>query len=320
MDNLHHIHIPTPFDLGRVHCYLFDGEGVTLLDPGPGTDEALAACRDGLRERGYSISDVDRILLTHPHTDHFGLARQIVERSGARMIAHSDATRVLVDPRTYDEQRQRFFRPFFESMGVPVQIVETAISHLTDSLEYKQPVMVDQELTDGDRIDIGVELTAIHTPGHDPGSICFVSLSDKVAFTGDHVLDHMTPNPLLTISPDTENERTRSLPSYLKSLHRIQNFDIDVAHAGHGDSIQDLDARVQKILDHHHDRKERIAGLVEQRGPITAYELMQELFPGISTRQILTGMSEVIGHLDLLEDERRVEIDAEAGIHRYALV
>ena len=320
MDDVHQIDIPTPFDLGRVHCYLFDGEGVTVLDPGPETDEALAACRAGLHARGYSISDVDRILLTHPHADHFGLARQIVERSGARIIAHRDATRVLVDPRSYAEQCRRFFRSFFESMGVPNQTIESAISRFTDSLEYKQPVKVDQELADGDCIDIGVEMTAIHTPGHDPGSICFVSLSDKVAFTGDHVLGHITPNPLITLSPDTANERTRSLPSYLESLHRIQHVDIDVAHAGHGDPIKDLDGRVQNILDHHHDRKERIAGLVERHGPTTAYELMTDLFPRITTKQILPGMSEVIGHLDLLEDEGRVEINGEAGIYRYALV
>ena len=106
-------------------------------------------------------------------------------------------------------------------------------------------------------VDVGTTLTVVHTPG----SVCFVSGQDGVAFTGDHVLEHISPNPLLTVVPGTEDERTRSLPLYLDSLRKIQDVNADVGYAGHGKRIVELDGRVEEILDHH-SRKGRIADLI----------------------------------------------------------
>ena len=318
MDDVHRLEIPTPFQVGRVNCYVFVGDELTLLDPGPATEAAYDELVAGLDDHGFALTDVSRVLITHPHMDHFGLANRVVEESGARAVAHRDATRRLADPLAHFAREQAFFRPFLQEMGVPKQVVTTAVELPEAYTDCQEPLAVDHELADGDSVGVGTTLRVVHTPGHAPGSVCFVSARDAVAFTGDHVLQHISPNPLLTIAPGTENERTRSLPLYLDSLGKIQEVDADVGYAGHGERIVELDKRVEEILDHHHSRKERIAEVIEIMGPITAYAIMQELFPDLPATEVVPGMSEVIGHLDLLEDGGRVESTERDGIRQYA--
>lgn len=319
MDDMYQLRIPTPFDVGRVNCYLFTKNGLTLLDPGPATDAAYDELAAGLKDHGFAVADVDQLLITHPHMDHFGLANRVVEESGARTVAHQNATRLLEDPFEHFDREQAFFGPFMQAMGVPEQVSDTAVTLPEAYMDYQEPLAVDHELTDGDSVDTGVELTAVHTPGHAPGSVCFVQETEAVAFTGDHVLQHISPNPLLTVAPGTDDERTRSLPTYLDSLRRIQETDASVGYSGHGEEIPDLNGRAQEILDHHHSRKERIAEMIEAAGSMTAYDIMQEMFPDLPATEVFPGMSEVIGHLDLLEDEDRVTITEEDGVKQYAL-
>ncbi|WP_255198530.1 MBL fold metallo-hydrolase [Halorarius litoreus] len=319
MDDVHRLEIPTPFDVGRVNCYVFTGDGLTLLDPGPATGAAYDELTAGLDGLGFDVADVDRVLVTHPHMDHFGLANRVVEASGARAVAHRDATRALADPSGHFADEQVFFRPFLRAMGVPERVGETAVTLPEAYTDYQEPLAVDRELADGDTVDVGVDLTAVHTPGHAPGSVCFVAASEPVAFTGDHVLEHISPNPLLTLVPGTDDERTRSLPLYVDSLERLREVDATVGHSGHGDPVDDLEDRIGEILAHHHDRKDDIAAMIDERGSATAYDLMQEMFPDLPATEVFPGMSEIIGHLDLLEDEGRVDITETDGVRRYSL-
>lgn len=325
MDDVHRLEIPTPFHVGRVNCYVFARDGLALLDPGPATEDAREALDAGLADLGFDRADVDRVLVTHPHMDHFGLANEIVESAGAEAVAHRDAARRLADPIDHFHREQAFFRPFLESMGVPEPTLVSAVTLPEAYTSYQEALAVDRELADGDAVDAGgVELTALHTPGHAPGSVCFLpegvpADAEPVAFTGDHVLGHITPNPLLTLAPGTDDERTRSLPDYLDALAKLRDTDAEVGHGGHGDVIDDLDGRITETIDHHHDREERIADILRGHGPMTAHDVMQELFPDLPATEVFPGMSEVVGHLDLLEDETRVEIDEAGGEWLYSV-
>jgi len=319
MEDIRRIAIPTPFDVGRVNCYLFGNGEPTLLDPGPATEEAYETVVAHLDEGGHAIEDVARILITHPHIDHFGLADRIVEESGARVVAHRNAVPLMADPNGYLKREQDFFTPFLTSMGVSERIVDTVVALPGPYTEFRDPVEVDRGLKDGDVVDVHGGLTAVHTPGHAPGSVCFVSASDSIAYTGDHVLEHISPNPVLTLAPGTDDERTRSLPLYLDSSCTLLETDATVGHSGHGDRISDLEARIDEVLDHHRRRKERIAGIVDERVPVTAYELMKEMFSDLPLKEVFLGMSEIIGHLDLLEDEDRVTITESDRVRRYKL-
>lgn len=319
MDSVEQVAIPTPFSIGRVNCYVFSGDGLALLDPGPRTEEAYDELASHLEGAGYAVADVDRILITHPHMDHYGLAEEIREESGADVVIHRDAVTQLDDPDGYFEREQAFFEPFLVSMGVPESIVDTIIGLPEPYMDFREPVTVTRELEDGDRVDVGVDLEAVHTPGHAPGSVCFVAAGADAAFTGDHVMMEVSPNPLLTLEPGTDDGRTRSLPQYLESLRRLEDVDATVGHAGHRGTVPDLQDRANEIVEHHHDRKERIAGMIDDAGGTTAYAIMKEMFPDLPATEMFPGMSEVVGHLDLLEDEDRVDIRTVDGVRRYSL-
>lgn len=318
MDDVFRIEISTPFDVGRVNCYGLTGDGLALVDPGPATTSAYDDLVAGLAGEGHHVDDVDRVLVTHPHMDHFGLASRVVGESGATAVAHANAAPRMADPRGLFEREQAFFEPFLQAMGMPKQEAKTAVTLPESYTGYQEPLDVDRELADGDELG-GLDLVAVHTPGHAPGSMCFVRESAGVAFTGDHVLADISPNPILTVAPGADDERTRSLPTYLDSLERIQAVDADVGYAGHGEEIPDLAARAGEIVDHHEQRKERIADLVGQLQPVTAYEVMTELFADLPATEVFAGMSEVVGHLDLLEDEGRVGQAESRGSRRYTL-
>lgn len=93
MDNLYTIKVPTPFNVGRVNCYLLQTDDVPLIDPGPTTSEAYEAVTGGLHEVNLTIEDVDQLLITHPHMDHYGLASAVAGASGARVVTHEHASK-----------------------------------------------------------------------------------------------------------------------------------------------------------------------------------------------------------------------------------
>ena len=69
------IAIPTPFYVGDVNVYLVKEDPLTLIDVGPKTDEAARILREKLGRNGVRLLDVRRIVLTHAHEDHCGLAK-----------------------------------------------------------------------------------------------------------------------------------------------------------------------------------------------------------------------------------------------------
>jgi glyoxylase-like metal-dependent hydrolase (beta-lactamase superfamily II) len=319
MDTADRLEIPTPFGVGDVNCYALTVEELTLVDPGPATEEAYEELSEQLAGVGHSIGDVERVIITHPHMDHFGQADRIATEADARVLAHADAVERLGDPVAFFAREQEFFRPFLLSMGLPERLVDTVVGLPEPYTDFQDPLDIDRALEDGETIDVGVDLDAVSTPGHAPGSLCFVASGEGVVFTGDHVLADISPNPLLTLVPGTTDERTRSLPNYIDSLRKLQSVDAEVGYGGHREPVEDLHGRIQEIDDHHQQRKERIADILAESGPTTAYEIMQEMFPDLPATEMFPGISEVIGHLDLLEDEDRVEITDEDGIKQYRL-
>ncbi|WP_254838451.1 MBL fold metallo-hydrolase [Natronomonas marina] len=317
MDGVHRIEVPTPFDIGTVNCYAFESGALTVIDPGPDTDEAYEALADGLARIGAGVEDVERILVTHPHMDHFGIAGRVRDESGASVIAHEHAAAIMRDMEAHFVREQSFFEPFLISMGVP-ESTAVAVTEVPEPyLPFQRPIDIDRTVGGGDIVEGAPTFTCVHTPGHAPGSLCYHVPETRTTFTGDHVMSDITPNPVLTVRIGGEG-RTRSLPAYMSSLERLLSVDAERGYGGHREPIPDLHARVRETLDHHRERKEDVAELLEESGPATAYDLMREMFSGLPTTEVFLGMSEVIGHLDLLEDDGRVEITDEGDRSYYA--
>src|SRR2546429_9333927 len=100
------ISLPTPFYIGPVNVYLIAEDPLTLIDTGPKTKEATEALREGLRSAGFLVSDIRRIVLTHAHEDHCGLARPLRDQAkNAEVLVHDWETGHRASRLEYDEHR-----------------------------------------------------------------------------------------------------------------------------------------------------------------------------------------------------------------------
>lgn len=309
--------IPTPFYVGDVNVYLIKEDPLTLIDVGPKTAEAAAALRHGLKAEGIGFPDIRRILLTHAHEDHCGLAKSVRdEAKNAEVLVHGWETGHLFGRLAQDSHRRHM-----ERAGVPARVFEEMrsvyqdISLLTDSLaetEYS-------ELTDGEELEFesGV-LKVLHTPGHTPGSCSFVREADRTLICGDCVLKRITPNPVVSPDPQDPERRFRSLAEYLVSLARIRGFSPTLVYGGHGEPIWDFEEIFHRYVRAIDDRQKKVVGFVS-KGGITAWEVARKLFPEAIGKDVhrFLAVSEAIAHLDYAVSEGRIGMEIGDGVEFY---
>jgi len=288
---------------------------LTLVDAGPLTDEALEALANGVRDLGYSLADIEQLVITHAHHDHFGLARQVVERSGAALLSFHQNRLPLEDFETWWAQRVAFVAELVASEGAPKAALED-IKVMSGFQIYATSVPEVTPLQDNDRVQMGdTTWRAIHTPGHALGHLCFYHPESQLLLSGDHLLRDITSNPVVETPRVGMRRRPRSLPDYKRSLRRLRELEVSKVLPGHGEPVYDHRALVDEILTHHEERGRLIWELLKAKDR-TVYELGRALFgeelPGV---ELFLVMSEIIGHLDVLELEgkaRRVERDGQA--------
>jgi glyoxylase-like metal-dependent hydrolase (beta-lactamase superfamily II) len=306
--------LPTPFQVGRVNAYL---AGRTLVDPGPDSEEAWAALLEGLEAEGLRPGDLERVLVTHSHPDHFGLAGRLRD-VGARVLASPTAADIVSDFGGRLDHEQSFFSDFFERCGLSAATARTVTELPEAFLPYAPDVTVDRELSAGDLLTIrDTTITVDEVSGHAPGELLFGFEVDghRQALVGDNVLGHITPNPFLQPPPTLGEERPRVLPAYNRSLEWLREEDYDRFLPGHGDPIADPAGRIDEILDAHEERTARVRELLD--GPTTPADVMDGLFEDLPVTEQFSGLSEAVGHLDVLEERGAVRQRASGDVIVY---
>ncbi|HEY7072939.1 MAG TPA: MBL fold metallo-hydrolase, partial [Acidimicrobiales bacterium] len=190
--------IPVPLpnnSLRYVFVYLFETDrGPYIVDAGWNTDEAFAALSAGLQLAGTSMDDVQGVLVTHIHPDHYGLAGRIREASGAWIALHR-ADAALIHER-YEEPDDLIdmVGKMLRRMGAPADEIDGLKRAAMPVRQFVSAVMPDVLVEDGDHPEVpGWDLSAIWTPGHSPGHLCFWEPRHRVMLSGDHVLPRITP-------------------------------------------------------------------------------------------------------------------------------
>ena len=309
--------IPTPFYVGDVNVYLIREDPLTLIDVGPKTPEASEALRSGLGRHGIHVSDIRRIVLTHAHEDHCGLAKDVRdEAKDAEVFVHDWETGHLFGRLAREEHRQLLMRS-----GVPENVLEEMrglyenISLLTDSLadgEFKS-------LTD--EAELGFEsgsLRVLHTPGHTPGSCSFVREADRTLICGDCVLKRITPNPILSPDPVDPTRRFPSLAEYLVSLARLRELRPTLTYGGHGEPVTDFEEIFNRYVRAIDERQRRVVSHVSASG-VTAFDVAKDLFPNSFDADVhrFLAISEAVAHLDFAESEGKIAVEFRDGVEFY---
>src|SRR5919199_5717437 len=270
------ISVPTPFYVGPVNCYLIAEDPITLIDTGPKTREAVEALREGLRRARFRVSDIKRIVLTHAHEDHCGLAKSLRdEAKDAEVFVHGWETGHRAGRLEYEENRALLVRA-----GVPADELETMrrlyahVRQFADALEDHEHA----ELRDDAELEFETgALRGVHTPGHTPGSCSFVREADRTIIAGDCVLKRVTPNPVLSPDPIDPQRRFPSLAEYLVSLARLRTFAPTLVHGGHGEAVTDYEELFTRYLRAVGDRQREVLRLAPREGA-TAWDIARALF------------------------------------------
>jgi len=308
------VSLPTPFQVGPVNAYL---TGRTIVDPGPDSEASWSKLLTALEARSLTPGDIEQVLITHPHPDHFGLAHRFRDE-GARIVASEAATPILEDFAGRLDYEQNYFSDFFDRCGMASDTAETVTALPEAFLNYASSVHVDGVVTDGDEITVDDRPISVGTvDGHAVGEVVFGFEADgeRRAIVGDNVLAEITPNPFLQPPTETGGERPRVLPRYNESLAALATEGFDRFLPGHRDEIDAPAERIDQILTEHEQRTGAVADLVD--GPTTPIDVMEGLFDDLAVTEQFSGMSEAVGHLDVLEERDRVEREESGGVIVY---
>jgi len=298
------IPVPIPDNpLRYVLVYVLELEhGVALVDAGWNTDDAWGALRAGLAEVGGTVADVQAVLVTHIHPDHYGLAGRVRAESGAWIGLHPDDAEMLRARYMEPDDLLARMRVFLADAGVPPETLpdlNMASMVIRDHVTMAEP---DVLFEDGRSIELpGWDLRTVWTPGHSPGHVCFYSERERLLLSGDHVLPRITPN----IGVHTQ-QFPNPLGHFLESLLKVQNLAVDEVLPAHEYRFAGLRARLDEIILHHADRLTEIEHLLAEHPGSTAWELSVRLTWSRPWEQIPTFMQraavgETLAHLVLLE-------------------
>ena len=231
------------------NCYLLRGEdGAVLVDAGPDLPAHVAAIAAALEGQALRA-----IVITHPHLDHSAAAPRIAAQTGARIYSFGPATR--------------------HAGAQGQEGADTA--HHPDIL-----------LRDGGQISVGdICLTALHTPGHMQGHMCF-GYRDLL-FSGDHVMGWATS---LVAPPEGD------MAAYRASLRKLQGLDFARYLPGHGEAIEDPAARLAYLIDHRNQREAQVLATLAH-GPATAEAIAAQIYSDIPPNLLPAAAQNVLAHL-----------------------
>lgn len=299
--------IPIPFPIGPVHSYLIRGDSITLIDSGPKTEKAWKALIYQLNANGYRLKDIDQIILTHHHVDHIGLLSLMKEHHpNIKILAHPLTIPVVEKDPDYLQRKVQYFEELYLRNGLSPSQVESIKRFYHDLEEYADPVNVDQELNDGMKIPGNDHWQVIHSPGHSQGHITLYNSNQEILIAGDHIIGHSSAGAFIEAPFKQAEKHSKSVVEYRNSLLRIRKLKISTVYSGHGEVIYSPYDLIDKELNRFEKRANQLYNLLET-GSFSVYELMQMIYHNRSQNHLALYFSEVLGHLELLEDLGKIK-------------
>ena len=190
--------------------------------------------------------------------------------------------------------------------GIPEDVVSALTSVSRAFRAWGARAEVTRVLGDGEEMRFRDRTLHVHhRPGHSPTDTIFHDGDRRILIAADHLLGHISSNPLITRPPEGSDERPQALVSYLDSLSKTREMDVELVLPGHGDPVTDHRGLIDERFALHRRRADKIHHLIAER-PRTAYEIAQALWGNIAVTQAYLTLSEVLGHVDLLLNDGRV--------------
>jgi len=299
---IHRLRIPTPFLVGRVNCYLIEDEPLTLIDTGPNSGKSLDELEQALAARGHAVEDLELIILTHQHLDHVGLLEILARRSGAEVAAFHLLGPYLRDFAASAGADDDFAQQMMRRHGTPADLATVLGAVGAAFRAFGSGGDVTRLLKDGDTIELrDRRLRVLHRPGHSPSDTVFWDEQRAILIAGDHLLAHISSNPLVSrpLTGEDSGERPHALLTYMKSMSKTREMPAELVLTGHGDPVTDHVELIDERFRMHERRAQKMLKMLGA-GPLSAYEVALQMWGNIAVTQAYLTISEVLGHMDLL--------------------
>ncbi|MEW6079032.1 MAG: MBL fold metallo-hydrolase [Thermodesulfobacteriota bacterium] len=288
---------------GPVNAYLFKGkDNITLLDTG--TSKGFEILKSALAEHGLTCDDIDRIVLTHSHIDHYGAVKKILRASSSFIDVAGNFARTVSIATGLGVSRKTM-GDFLSLMGVPplvrnsMRVLSSAFALLGEKCRVTSFIKEGQTITMGD-----YDCRVIETPGHTTDSICLYVEQDNVLFSGDHILPHITPNAFVMLEEGRPLPTRLSQKEFYESVDKVNRLAPCLVFPAHGRPMEDLAAVTRMYAENFSQRENLILGIITG-GESVVYRIARKLFPRLNTArlplEIFLAVSEVYTHIQMLE-------------------
>jgi glyoxylase-like metal-dependent hydrolase (beta-lactamase superfamily II) len=314
LPDIYRIELPLPRNPLRViNAYLVKGpERSLLIDTGMNRPECIEAMREAIAALALDLGRTD-ILATHAHSDHIGLVSWLRTDSSRIFLSPADEA-VICDPNLWTDMAAAARAHGFPDADAAV------LKHPGKKYLFAgQPDFT--PLREGECLSVGrYRLRCVETPGHTPGHLCLYEPEARLLFSGDHILDSITPN----ISAWAQEQDP--LGDFLASLDKVAAYDIALVLPGHRRPIPDPSRRIAELKAHHRARMAEVLEILA-RGPRTAYQVAAEMRWSISyarweefpAPQQWFATGEALAHLLHLERSGRVARGQRDGVACFAV-
>lgn len=307
--------VPIPFNevpyLLTANIYALGRDQITLIDAGPGIPGVLDFIKDSFSKEGLNFNNINRIILTHGHMDHFGLAASIKEELDhpVEIFLHTEDHWKISTDFINNEVWVDEFRMLQELTEIPDDDFKILVEKVRTYYSIAKPLDDLKTMKDNDIFyGKGYSLQVVFTPGHEPGLCCLYEPDQKVLFSSDHILKNLTPKPILAFDRDKHIDKDyKGLMAYEKSLERVSKLDVKYMFPGHGEWIEDMHPLIKQYRQHYSERMEIVLNAVRKK-EMPLYYLVRDVFPNAGAGDLFIALSEIISHLEVLVDLGRVEI------------
>ena len=313
------IELPTIYGMNTVNAYFFTEPEPILVDCGEKTPATWKALETALAKRGLGIKDLKKVVITHAHVDHMGMAGEIARRSNAEIWVNDycydwaigleemwEKRVQMLDKLMQKETPPNGQGPVFKKMILSfMKTVVTTWDTIPESQLRRFPI--DSQISLG-----GLSWQVIYTPGHSNTQTCFYQAEKKWLLAADMLL-RITPTPVIDVSLSNPLEREKSLSIMLESFQKMAALEIEKVFPGHYEPFGNHRRLIQFQTDRIQMRKEEVFSLI-QNGKNRFFDLFDAMY---QNRMNMPGMNMLRGYLDLLLEEDKIELREMENFNAY---